>query len=295
MVDWDVAIVGRSYAGLSTALTLGRARKATLVIGEGGPRNEAVRHVHGMLSRDGATPQELIAAGEAELDRYPTVVLSANRVHEVEGVAGHFRIRFGAHSTTARFVVIATGVNDNPPSIPGLAEHWGRGVFTCPFCDGFERADAPWALISDHVQASHVALLLNWTDQLTIYTDDPDGEVGVALKAALPEGWAIESLPIRRINGDGEHVTDVELVDGTRVPTAAVFVGSTYAPNNRLAAELGCTLDGDGFIVADEQRHTTVDRVYAVGDVTRLGHNLTWSIADGITAGVAITRRLLPH
>src|SRR6478736_3914541 len=134
--DWDVLVVGRSYAGLAAALMAGRARRSVLVVGDGGPRNEAVLHVHGFPTRDGASPAELIELAERELERYPNVRLESGRVTELSGSVGAFDVRFGPQRTTAAMVVLATGVNDTPPPIPGLAEHWGRGVFTCPFCDG---------------------------------------------------------------------------------------------------------------------------------------------------------------
>lgn len=269
--DWEVVVVGRSYGALSTALTLGRARRATLVVGEGGPRNEAVRHVHGLLTRDGADPAELIATAERELDRYETVQVVAGRVHGIERIAGGFRVHMTSGVTTAQLVVLATGVNDNPPAIAGLSEHWGRGVFTCPFCDGFERADRPWVLIADEAAPQHVAILENWAGSLAVHAPDE----------------------VARVHGDGDEVSHVELVDGTMLEAAAVFVGATFVPNNRLALELGCSVDEHGLVVVDEFGQTTADGVYAVGDLTRMGHHMSHAIADGTTVAAAITRRLV--
>lgn len=270
-LDWDVIIVGRSYAGLSTALTLGRARWATLLVGEGGPRNDAVRHVHGLLTRDGADPAEIVRIAEAELDRYETVRIATDHVGGIEAVDGGFRVHVGPSTSTARVVVLATGVNDNPPAVAGLSEHWGRGVFTCPFCDGFERADRPWVLIADEAAPQHLAILGNWASSVTAVTPDE----------------------VRRVHGDGEEVTHVELVDDTLLDAAAVFVGHTFTPNNRLALDLGCDVDERGLVVVDAMNRTSVDGVFAVGDLTRLGHHMSHAIADGTTAAAAITHRLL--
>jgi thioredoxin reductase len=270
-IDWDVIIVGRSYAGLSTALTLGRARWATLLVGEGGPRNEAVRHVHGLLTRDGADPAEIVRIAEDELARYETVQIATDHVGGIERIDGGFRVHLGPSTSTARAVVLATGVNDNPPAVAGLSEHWGRGVFTCPFCDGFERADRPWVLITDEAAPQHVTMLGNWASSVAVHTPDE----------------------VRRVHGDGEEVTHVELVDGTKLEAAAVFVGQTFTPNNRLALDLGCAVDERGLVVVDAMNQTTVDGVYAIGDLTRLGHHMSHAIADGTTAAAAITHRLL--
>lgn len=129
--DWDVLIVGRSYAGLSAALNLGRARRSVLVVGSGGSRNESVFHVHGLMGQDGATPGAIITAAEKELGTYPTVELVDGRMTGLAAVDGGFRASIGKRTSSASMVILATGANDNPPAIPGLAEHWGRGVFTC--------------------------------------------------------------------------------------------------------------------------------------------------------------------
>jgi thioredoxin reductase len=270
-MDWDVVIVGRSYAGLSAALLLGRARRSTLVIGEGGPRNEAVLHVHGMPTHDGSSLQDIIAVAETELERYQTVELVADRVHQLERLDGGFRVRFGASVTTARFVMLATGVNDNPPGIAGMSELWGRGVFTCPFCDGYERADRPWVLIADPADPRQIAMLRNWTNDLTVVTP----------------------VAVRRIRGDGETVCHVELVDGAKLDTAAVFVGQYFRPNNQLAVALGAAVDEQGFVTVDGTRQTTVPGLYAIGDLVGPRHQIVVAMADGVTAAGAVTLTLV--
>lgn len=270
-LDWDVVVVGRSYAGLSAALMLGRARKATLVIGDGGPRNEAVRHTNGLSASDHTPPSELIARAERDLDRYATVQLVAERVHEITPLAGGFRVRFGAAVTTARFVILATGVNDNPPPVAGLAERWGRGVFTCPFCDGFEHADQPWVWIAPggpaHADADRFgAVASNWTDDVTV----------------------VDEADVRRVHGDGETVTHVELSDGRKLEVGAVFVAPCYRPNSQLAVALGAAVDELGFVTVDAMRQTTVPGLLAVGDVSGPRHQVAFAMADGLAAALTV-------
>ena len=220
-VDWDVLVVGRSYAGLSTALTFGRSRRAALVVGEGGPRNASVAHVHGTLTRDGAEPGTLIATGEAELERYETVRLVTDRVHAIERVQGGFRARVGPSSVTARAVVLATGVADDPLPIRGLADHWGRGVFTCPYCDGWEHHGERLAVVAPRPFGPHLARLLTlWTDDVVLCADLDDPEA-----ADLPPAVTVERRDVVAVVGDGERVTVLELADGARVPVGAVFGG----------------------------------------------------------------------
>lgn len=290
-IDWDVLVVGRSYAGLSAALALGRGRRSALVVGDGGPRNSMVRHVHNLFSRDTATPGELVAEAEMQLERYPGIELVAGRVTALEAIDGGFRASAAGRATTASLVILATGVNDTPPAIPGLDEHWGRGVYTCPFCDGFEHADEPLAILGDTIPPHRVTMMTNWTPSLTVYATDPDD----ALVAACGRvGATLERRAIRAVHGDGARLTAVELVDGSSIPTVAAFVVPEMRPNSQLAVELGVAVDDQGFVVVDEQQLTSVPGVFAVGDLTRpMLHQMSIAIADGAIAGGMATHHFL--
>lgn len=287
MVDWDVVVVGRSYAGLSAALTLGRSRRSTLVIGDGPPRNEAAAHAHGLLTRDHIPASELIAQAEDDLDRYDTVVLERGHVDHITGAAGAFTVTFGDHTTTAASVILATGVNDDIPAIAGLADLWGRGVYTCPFCDGFENADRPWALVGDHIEPFHIANLCNWTSSLTVLHPDPDGSLRAALEQ-LPFEASVDTRPIRRVRRSGDDIT-VEFSDGAEAAFRAIFVSAAPVPNNGLAIELGCDVDDDGFVPVDPMGATNIAGVHAIGDLTRRGpHQISLAAADGMMAAMVV-------
>lgn len=294
MTDWDVAVVGRSFGGLSAALTLGRARRSVLVIGDGGPRNGDAAHSHGLLTRDHTPPGDLIALAETDLDRYEGVHLERGHVTDLSVHSGHVDLRFDDRSTSASAVVLATGVNDDPLAIPGLAEHWGRGVYTCPFCDGYEHAGEPWGLVGREVMAPQVLTLTNWASSLTVFHPDDDGGVAATLAEAGLEDVTIDRRPIRRIRGDGERVRSIEMHGGQELSVGAVFVSPSHTPNSQLAQRIGCAVDQHGYIEVDGTGATNTDRVYAVGDVTRFGpHQVVHSISDGVRAGCAITRRLV--
>jgi thioredoxin reductase len=289
--DWDVVVVGRSFAGLSAALTLGRVRRSVLVIGSGGPRNEAVLHAHGLLTRDGANPNDLVAAAEADLAKYPTVQLVSGRVSDLVRDGTGFRVTFDARTSTAGKVILATGVNDDPPPTPGLAEHWGRGVFTCPFCDGFEHQDLPLAIVGDPAMAPHLAQLLTaLSDQVSVRATDLDPGAVALLDAA---GVAVDEREVVRVVGDGSKVTALELGDGTTEPVGAVFVARLPNPNNQLARALGCSLDELGYVTVDELGRTDVDGVWAAGDLTTMRHQMAFAIAQGTSAGVDCAKALI--
>jgi len=291
--DWDVLIIGRSFAGLSAALTLGRARRSVLVIGVGGPRNEAVPHAHGLLTRDHQDPNDLVRAAEEQLSRYPTIQLQEGRVSDLGAIGDGqgFQATFDGQTTTARFAIVATGANDDPPPIAGLADHWGRGVFTCPFCDGWEHQDQHLAVVGDPAFVPHLAGMLRrgWTDHVTVFaTLDADAADG--LKAI---GIAVDERPIARFQGAGDHLTALVLEDGTRVEVGAAFVAALPKANVGLATGLGAEVDEFGFLVTDDLRATTVDGLFAVGDVRTRMHQMALAIADGLTAGAMVVQRLI--
>ncbi len=289
--DWDVLVVGRSYAGLSAALTLGRTRRATLLVGTGGPRNQDVSHTHGLLTRDGAGPGEFVAAAQDELARYETVQLEDDHVTSIEPVAEGFRAHIGPRTVTATAVVLTTGVNDDPVPVPGLAEHWGRGVFTCPYCDGWEHRDGVLAALAPAPFGPHVARILTMLTDRVLLLSPVEPAVGDELVAA---GVTIEPRPVARVVGDGDRATGVELEDGTLLDVDAIFGASIPRPNSSLAASLGCELDGDGFVVVGPDQSTSVPGVYAAGDVTaRRMFTMAAALASGAMAAVAANNAAL--
>jgi thioredoxin reductase len=289
--DLDVVVVGRSFAGLSAALTLGRVRRSVLVIGSGGPRNDAVLHAHGLLTRDGANPTDLVAAAEADLAKYPTVQLVDGRVDELSRDGAGFRVSFDGRTSTAGKVILATGVNDDPPPIPGLAEHWGRGVFTCPFCDGFEHQDLPLAVVGDPAMAPHLAQLLTaLSERVTVHASGLAPDVAAALGAA---GVAVDPREVVRVVGDGSAVSGLELGDRSVEPTGAVFVAGMPHPNNQLALSLGCSVDELGYVTVDAAGGTDVDGVWAAGDLTTTRHQMTFAIAQGTSAAADCAKALI--
>src|SRR5690349_13416172 len=173
--SWDCVIVGGGAAGLSAALVLGRARKRTLLIDAGAPSNSAARGVGGLLGHDGRPPAELYTAARTELACYPRVSVLDGDVATVRRADGMFDVQLNCGRTeSARRVLLATGMDYEVPEVPGLAALWGRSVFHCPFCHGWEVADQPLAVLARGERAVHLALLLrNWSRDIVVLTDGP--------------------------------------------------------------------------------------------------------------------------
>ena len=209
-IVWDCIIVGGGAAGLSAALVLGRARRRTLLVDAGDQSNLAAHGIGGLLGHDGRSPAELYAIGRDELAAYPSVQLRTGEVVAGERVADVFELELGdGRRERARRVLLATGMDYRPPSLPGLAELWGRSVFHCPFCHGWEVRDQPLAVLARGDKAVHAALLLRgWSDDVVLLTDGPaglDDDDRLRLAAA---GIPIDERPVaelvsrrRRIGG----------------------------------------------------------------------------------------------
>ena len=205
-------------------------------------------------------------------------------------VDGGFRASIGKRTSTASTVIIATGANDNPSPIPGLSEHWGRGVFTCPYCDGFEHSGTHLAVTGSTLFVPHVArLLTGWSDHVTAFHDGLDETVRADL---VSHGVSVDERTIARVNGDGNTVSSLELTDGTDVPIGALFVAELPIPNSQLAAELGCAVDEHGYVRVDAMKRTTVPDVWAIGDVTSMRSNMSTAITDGVIAAVDLNTDL---
>jgi thioredoxin reductase len=291
-MDWQVLVVGRSYAGLAAALTLGRSRRATLVVGDGPPRNDSVTATHGVLGHDGVSPDELLRVAERQLEPYETVHLLSERVHGLDLIEGGVRARVGSGTVTAERVILATGVNDDPAGIPGLADHWGHGVYTCPYCDGWEHRDGRLAAVVEPAFAAHVAALLSmWSDDVTVFSTGLDD---TGREAVAAHGARLDERPVLRVRGDGDRVHSLELEDDTVVPVDAVFAPAMPRANHTLAADLGCDLDELGYVVVGPDQATSVERIYAVGDVTSLRQfSMTHAAAQGVTAAVSLNAAAL--
>lgn len=207
-----------------------------------------------------------------------------DRLTALAVVDGGFRASIGKRTSTASTGIIATGANDNLPPIPGLAEHWGRGVFTCPYCDGFEHSGTHLAVTGSALFVPHIApLLTGWSDHVTVFHDGLDETVRADL---VTHGVNVEERPIAGVQGDGNTVSSLELADGTDVHIGALFVAELPVPNNQLAAELGCAVDEHGYVGVDAMKRTTVPDVWAIGDVTSMRSNMSMAITDGVIAAV---------
>ncbi|RKS79619.1 thioredoxin reductase (NADPH) [Actinomadura pelletieri DSM 43383] len=286
---YDVVVVGAGAAGLNAALVLARARRRVAVVDAGEPRNAPSAHMQGFLSRDGMAPAALLEVGRAEVAGYGAALIEG-RVERIEpGFTVHL---VGGAALSARRIVVATGLRDELPDIPGVRERWGADVLHCPYCHGYEVRDQPLAVLGFSPLAVHQALLLRqWSDDVTLVShtlvlSDEDHERLTA------RGVRIVNGEIKRVVTDGGRVSGVELVDGRTVRRTAVFLFPHMVPNDGLLTGLGCET-ANGWVVTDPTGLTSVAGVWAVGNVVDPRAMVISSAGMGATAAFAINAGLV--
>jgi thioredoxin reductase len=288
---YDVAVVGGGAAGLSAALVLGRARRRVIVVDAGSPRNAPAAHMHGYLSRDGMPPVELLAAGRNEVSAYGVQLID----DVVVDIEPGFTLRLGSGDVlTARRLLVATGVGDDVPDLPGVRERWGRDLLHCPYCHGWEVRDQPLGVLgSNPGSVQHAQLVRQWSDDVIYFANT---QPPTAAEAAELAARGIRVVPghVARLVVEDDRLTAVELEDGQVIPRAAVFVRPINTPHpDNLLARLGCELDDTGFAVVDRTGRTSVAGVWGAGNAVDPRAQVITSAGAGSAAAIAINADLV--
>jgi thioredoxin reductase len=289
--ELDAVVVGGGPAGLSAALVLGRARRRVLVLDTGRPANIASSAIGGLLGQSGVAPVELRRAGREQLAELPTVEVRDGAV--VDAIAGRERLGVrlsDGNELRTRALVLAHGLSYEPPALPGIEPLWGRSVFHCPFCDGWEVRDHALAVHGNGPDVGRTALVVSgWSSDVVLVTDGPArlGDGGQASLAAA--GVRVREEPIRRLVGTDGRLDRIEFVSGPAEKRDALFVRTRRGQPNGLAAALGCELTAGGTIVTDGDGRTTVAGVYAAGDAaTDRLRSVAAAIGTGSRAALAV-------
>lgn len=290
----DVIVIGGSYAGMAAALQLLRARRKVLVIDAGQRRNRFAATSHGFLGSDGKDPAVIAEGARRQLEAYSTLIWQDDAALEIRQLADeNFEVRcWNGSRHIGRRIILATGVSDALPQIEGLDARWGRHVFHCPYCHGYELNQGKIGVIATGEMSLHQAEFLPEWGETTFFLNGAlsvEGEAETRLRA---RGVRIEARRIRHLEGDAEII----LEDGDRMAFSGLFLAPRIAPSSPIAEQIGCVLEDGIFgqlVRRDAAHQTSVPGVYACGDVAQWPHSVSLAVGDGALTGAMVHRSLV--
>lgn len=292
--NYDVIIIGGSYAGLSAAMALGRSLRNVLIIDSGKPCNEQTPHSHNFLTQDGVPPAEIASIALEQILRYSTVELLQDRVVGVCGANNDFVVTTSLNdSFAAKKLIFATGIKDEMPPIEGFAECWGISVIHCPYCHGYEYAGKKTGImLNDDLVSEFAPLIANLTNELTIYTN------GKSVMSKETTDWlernqirVQESELVKVVHSSGQ-LEKLVFADGSEEEIDALYARLPFVQHCPIPEEMGCKLTAHGYIEVNEMKKTSLPGVYAVGDATYPMRSVANAVSSGNFAGAAINREL---
>ncbi len=296
-LDFDVLVIGGGVAGLSAALMLGRARRRTLVVDSGLPRNRFADHMHGVLGHEGTAPADLLQRGRVEAAGYG-VDFTEGLVTDLREVEGGIAAVFENGTTvSARAVIVATGFRDELPHVPGLAEYWGKAVLHCPYCHGWEVRDQRLAVFATSELSLHqAALVRQWSNDITLFAHAIAPLSADSVQPFQARGIQIVNSEVVRVEGDGSSLTAVHTADGAVHAIDALFTHPTPVLNDRFLANLNLDQNETPFGTfpsVDFAGKTSNERIWAVGNISNPGANVAMAMGAGAMAGGAVNGMLV--
>ncbi|MGN6694835.1 MAG: NAD(P)/FAD-dependent oxidoreductase [Aquihabitans sp.] len=297
---WDCIVVGGGAAGLSAALVLGRARRRTLVVDAGKPSNAVAHGIGGLLGHDGRPPSELYALGRDELTKYPTVEVRSGEVvgGETDGERFTLTLEDGSVVPSKR-VLLASGMDYVRPSVPGVDERWGRSVFHCPFCHGWEVRDQALGVLDPGPMGAMRALMLTtWSDDVTLYTNGPAALDPTDAHRLHAAGIPVVEPPVTALRGPGDALEALELSDGSTRACGGLLLPVTLHQRSPLATQLGAEsappspIAADALVV-DVMSMTSVPGLFAAGDLGASMPSVANAVAAGSNAAAGVVHSLI--
>ncbi|RFM33236.1 NAD(P)/FAD-dependent oxidoreductase [Chitinophaga silvisoli] len=294
-MEFEVIIVGGSYAGLQAGMTLGRALRKVLIIDSGKPCNAQTPHSHNFLTRDGETPAAITTVALEQLKTYNTVQLLRGKAIKGEKTGHGFAITTEAGERfTAKKLIITTGIKDLVPDIPGVAACWGISVIHCPYCHGYEVAHQPTGILGNGDGGFEtVKLIRHWTKDLTLFTNGPLAMSEEMVAQIKRKNIRIIETPVKAIIHEKGQLSAVELADGTKVPLKAVYARLPFIQHSDIPAQLGCEFTETGHIKIADFGKTSVEGVYAAGDNCSMMRGVANAVSAGLAAAAFVNRELI--
>jgi thioredoxin reductase len=297
--SYDVVVVGGGVAGLSAALGLARARRSVLVVDAGHPRNAPAAHAHGYLTRDGVAPLELLSVGRLEVSGYGGEIVEG-RVTSIKRLSqGGFHVETSdGRGWDARRVLVTTGLVDQLPDIPGLRDRWGRDVVHCPYCFGWELADAPLGVLATGPQAAAQALMWRqWSSDLILFLHTAPPPTDEQVEQLAARGVRVVEGEVAAVEVTDDRLSGVRLRSGQVIPRSALVIGPRFEARHVLLGDLDVTvaehpLGVGAQVQADPTGLTAAPGVWVAGNVADMTAGVMQSASSGVTAAVAINADL---
>lgn len=293
--NFDVIIVGGSYAGLAAGMALGRALMKVLIIDDGKPCNRQTPHSHNFLTHDGKTPHEISALANLQVQRYSTVSFFTGTAVSGKPLPQGFEIRTGSGEVfQGKKIIFASGIKDRLPDIDGLAASWGISVLHCPYCHGYEvRNEKTGILGNGDTAVDFAALIYNWSKDLVLYTNGPSRFTAAQRKKLQQHTIPVIEKEILQLQHDAGQLQKIVFTDGTTASIRVLYAPSPFEQHCKIPETLGCAFTDEGYIKVNSSQETTVPGIYAVGDNAAKMRTVANAVAAGTTAGIALSKKMI--
>ncbi|SEO58184.1 Thioredoxin reductase [Mucilaginibacter gossypiicola] len=295
MKDFDVIIIGGSSAGLSAGMALGRAMRKVLIIDSGKPCNRQTPHSHNFFTRDGQTPHEILTIAREQTLKYPTITLLHDEAIQYTPVTNGFEVSTISGKTfSAKKIILAAGIKDQMPDIPGFAECWGISAIHCPYCHGYEYGHQHTGIIANGEMAFELAKLIsNWTKELTVFTNGKSTLTDAQQTIILNNNIRLVEDKIEALDHHNGQVTAIRLQNGAEIKLMALYARLPFVQHSDGALQLGCQFTEVGYIQVDAKQKTTIPGVYAAGDSTSPIRAIANAVNSGTMAGIMANLELI--
>lgn len=292
--QFDVIIIGGSYAGLSAAMSLGRSLRKVLIIDSGKPCNRFTPHSQNFITHDGEVPAEISAKAKEQVLAYPTVSFAKGLAISTVKLANGFDVTLDNGETfSAKKMLFATGVKDNLPEVDGLSDCWGISAIHCPYCHGYEYRQQPTGILGNGDNAYHHALLVcNLTPNLSIFTNGRQEFTAEQLLKFEKNYISVFESPVISVSHKDGYVSELILEDGSQHKLSALYLRPKSSQHCEIPQQMGCNLNEHGFIIVDMMQKTSVPGIYAAGDCCTQMRSVSAAVAQGNMAGAAINMEL---
>lgn len=295
-VMYEVIIIGGSVSGLSAAMTLGRSLRKTLVIDSGNPCNKKTPYSHNLLTLDGLSPKKILSTAKKQVLEYPSVTFSQDLVVEIKKYKNHFKIRTSNKELTSQYVILATGLKDELPSIKGFEACWGKSVIHCPYCHGYENKGKITGILANEDAAFHYAKILkNFTKNLVIFTNGKAKLTSDQKKWLKKNAIDVIDKQIQNIHHKNGKIESLEFKNGSNFPLDVLYASVSTSQQSDFAEKLGCEITDAGLVFVETSQQTCVPNVFACGDNSSPIRTLAHEISSGNAAGINVNNELSEH